>query len=1474
RSSRGQFVPLADGKIMGIPVDQPPNTGPSNKVKIFDFRDNGDACEDKRQCRSAECKGAGTPQGMCCDSACDSLCDTCKGSERVGGGPDGNCGSKAVGVPETDCAPVVGETCGFIGECNGLTGGQAACALHPDGEICNDETSCVPGAPGQPSTAQYVDDICDGVSHFCEDQATTPCLTGYTCRDDQGGNCVTNCIQDDWCTTDTHYCDTDLEKCKLKKDNGVACSASGQCKTGNCVDGVCCNTSCTGMCQSCKAADQVSGADGFCGDRAPGQFEGGCAPDGTACGPVGTCNGLGGCTLHPAGEVCNNETTCVAGSPSTVEYVDDKCNGTDSACQDGGTASCAAGYTCQNGVGCLTSCAQNSDCTTATHFCDSNDAKCKPKKNNGFDCFGDPGMCATGNCVDGYCCDTACAGLCASCASAQTGLPNGTCGAREAGKTEAACNPDGTACGPIGTCDGNFGCTLTAAGTVCKVETGCSDSTHEYKDDTCSGSASTCPDAGTQACATGYTCKAGSGCLTSCTAHSDCTTATHFCDTVDGLCKLKKPNGQDCFGDTQLCATGNCVDGYCCDTACTGTCQSCRASDQVSGVNGQCGDRAAGQAEAACNPVSGQLCGPVGTCDGTGGCAIHAMGELCKTETGCSDTTHEFVDDTCDGIATSCPDAGTAACATGYTCQAGTGCLSSCASNSDCTSTHWCDTLNDQKCKVKRDDGLACDSSNQCKTGFCVDGVCCENACGGTCQACSNLLTGQPNGQCEPIPVNADPQSECEPPTAASTCGFTGNCNGSASAPACQYWSNTTECAAQTCASSTSQRLASNCSGTGAGCPTGTVQNCSAGYLCKGGACLTACTGDGDCDTGYFCNSGGQCVADLVKGVSGCDRDAMCATGLVCSTEDDGSKICCDNACTGDCRSCLNTRNGGLGDGTCGYTPANTDPDADCPDGTPNACDATGMCAGNGTCQQFRSAGTLCGNGQVCDNGSVTVQKCTGIDTTCATLPVGTGNCGGFACAANGVDCRTSCTDNTDCAGTSFCGSDNQCKGTLTPGSSCFDDSECASGFCADVGIGDLESGAVPSGDPIPGVCCDQDCTGECTACKASLKQKGQDGKCETVTPNTDERDDCPQDTSNVCGLNGLCGNGSCALTPNGASCGESSCVGNSVQGQICNGNGTCIDSPGTTACEPYVCSEASGEGACTNPCQNDDECQNGYYCSSGTCLKKLANGASCDDNNLCGSGFCVDGLCCDTSCRGQCQACNLPNNEGICTAVEGAPVGDRPACDFAGEECGGVCDGVSPDACTYPVNGSSCGAATCDDGVASSSSCNGRGECLVNDDEDCAPYACGDDDECLTKCEIDDDCSQGYACDDLTGNCTPAAVATMCSEDRLQSVGRNAQTACRPYLCDLASGACAIACAATNDCQEGFVCEPTTKACITAPPESSIDEGSCSCRTVGTGNNRTGLGALALAFMLAGIRLSNRRVRSRRKAVTVSATE
>jgi hypothetical protein len=55
--------------------------------------------------------------------------------------------------------------------------------------------------------------------------------------------------------------------------------------------------------------------------------------------------------------------------------------------------------------------------------------------------------------------------------------------------------------------------------------------------------------------------------------------------------------------------------------------------------------------------------------------------------------------------------------------------------------------------------GAACDSAVQCESGACVDGVCCQTACSGTCQACN--LPGT-EGVCTPVPAGEPRPGTCE----------------------------------------------------------------------------------------------------------------------------------------------------------------------------------------------------------------------------------------------------------------------------------------------------------------------------------------------------------------------------------------------------------------------------------------------------------------------------------------------------------------------------------------------------------------------------------------------------------------------------------------------------------------------------------------------------------------------------------------
>ena len=105
--------------------------------------------------------------------------------------------------------------------------------------------------------------------------------------------------------------------------------------------------------------------------------------------------------------------------------------------------------------------------------------------------------------------------------------------------------------------------------------------------------------------------------------------------------------------------------------------------------------------------------------------------------------------------------------------------------------------------------------------GICVDGVCCDRACDGKCEACvANLKQGGLNtGTCGPIRAGTDPDNECAP-SAVTSCGQTGSCNGLQAA--CAFWPLGTAChdpVDTECLCNTNNVTGWICSGSGACLP-------------------------------------------------------------------------------------------------------------------------------------------------------------------------------------------------------------------------------------------------------------------------------------------------------------------------------------------------------------------------------------------------------------------------------------------------------------------------------------------------------------------------------------------------------------------------------------------------------------------------------------------------------------------------------
>ena len=148
---------------------------------------------------------------------------------------------------------------------------------------------------------------------------------------------------------------------------------------------------------------------------------------------------------------------------------------------------------------------------------------------------------------------------------------------------------------------------------------------------------------------------------------------------------------------------------------------------------------------------------------------------------------------------------------------------------------------------------LACTSSSQCATGFCVNGVCCDTACTGTCGACN--LTGKV-GTCSPVAAGTVCRAANGVCDAAETCNGTG-----LTCPADGFKAAGTICrpVAGPCDS------AESCGGTSSSCPAdafaaaGTVcrpaaNACDVAETCAGNT--TACPANGFAPAGTACNDG------------------------------------------------------------------------------------------------------------------------------------------------------------------------------------------------------------------------------------------------------------------------------------------------------------------------------------------------------------------------------------------------------------------------------------------------------------------------------------------------------------------------------------------------------------------------------------------------------------------------------------------
>ncbi len=650
-------------------------------------------------------------------------------------------------------------------------------------------------------------------------------------------------------------------------------------------------------------------------------------------------------------------------------------------------------------------------------------------------------------------------------------------------------------------------------------------------------------------------------------------------------------------------------------------------------------------------------------------------------------------------------------------------------------------------------ESCACDS--ECRTGFCADGVCCNNACTDTCKRCdlpSSL------GVCSLVPAGVQPSdlSEC-PADKALTCGKDGTCDG---AGACRKYVVGTECKPGTC-SGDSITGAMTCDGNGS-CSQSATTPCDP-YSCDPNTnlCATACTANSQCAAGptQACVAGS--CGEKLNGAAALSG-AECVTGFV------ANGVCCNVACAGPCVSCHLPGSVGICEPIDFGLP---DPGNQCPATLASACGTTGLCDGAGSCAIFPantpcapatcSGGVLSENAQACD-GRGTCQSANLVD------------CTPYLCS-NGA-CNSSCKSDKDCAPTTACEpTTGKCTGKMANGQPCKDASLCNSNQCVD------------------GYCCESSCLGACRSCglPATL------GQCVEVAAGLpDPRATCTDKGTTSCGTNGKCdGSGACQKYPVGYTCGQQSCVlGAYTPPPACNASGQCV-APDASPCNPYVC---NGQ-VCYNSCTSDSsQCAPPSVCdtSKASCGPK-GNGKQCGKGTECLSGICAQGVCCSSVCTGACMACNLPATLGYCTAVADGASDPQGLCVGTANSTCGTTGACKSGKCAYVAQGFNCKGSSCatNSSETPASKCDGLGTCATPSTVPCGTFICSSASAaCETICATDADCVSPNTC--VGNSCGKKPNGQTCANGPQCISGICTEGVCCDKACsDAATGGLCMSC-------------------------------------------------------------------------------
>ncbi|MFO0694519.1 MAG: putative metal-binding motif-containing protein [Polyangiales bacterium] len=603
-----------------------------------------------------------------------------------------------------------------------------------------------------------------------------------------------------------------------------------------------------------------------------------------------------------------------------------------------------------------------------------------------------------------------------------------------------------------------------------------------------------------------------------------------------------------------------------------------------------------------------------------------------------------------------------------------------CAAYAHCTNTNTCepDIAN----------GGACVEDSDCQSNHCDNGFCCAT---GNCCAQGSDCPGFPGS--------------------GTVCDDSASCQGSQGTVSCSNFQCVTANGVANDMACDATTLANSC---------GLFKD----VYCTGAAnqtaptCLTSCVSSTQCDTGAFCNPGGQCEVLRTDGAA-CTAAGQCASNYCANGHCCGSGTCCGQAA--DCPNSFHTN--------------------------PTCDDAVG-------CQGSRSDATcvnsMCGTQTNVPDDSA----CTGstVANTCGLYPSVYCNGGQTQTAPM---CAASCSSDSDCDTNAHCDPAGPGVSVCVPdvgnGVACDEDSDCTANHCQN------------------GYCC---ATGDCCSvaanCNAAtygiapfcLNPTQCQGKrydpvctnniCQLGNTAVDDDSGCAGTTANTCGAykDIVC---TSAVTQPTPTCGTSCSMPGTTTAPEC-------DATGTFCSAGSQCQSSGMQGAA---CNNTGECQSGLSCVDGRCCGSACNGA-CEACNVSGhEGTCwpipantdPSNECGGFSCTGYYAGWNGNNCQG-----RGAAADTSVACD-GNRACQGpaaICPSQSAIAgsltcnatCQTPVNGTCSGtlAGSCNNSNTSNQTC-GSGICQVTVPTcaNGAPLTCTPGSPGTETCNGYDDNCDGY---------------------------------------------------------------------------------------------------------------------------------